>query len=60
MDWHCVQVDLVTGGGDREAAYLTAGRLQCGARLQCGRYHCPRWSLPQQPLEAHCALLAKR
>jgi len=26
MDWHCVQVDLVTGGGDREAEYITAGR----------------------------------
>lgn len=57
MDWHCVQVDLVTGGGDREAEYITAGRPSAvWACLQCGRSHCPRWPLPQQPLEAYCAV----
>lgn len=58
MDWHCVQVDLVTGGGDREAEYITAGRrLQCGPVCSVGvPTALAGWPLPQQPLEAYCAV----
>lgn len=59
MDWHCVQVDLVTGGGDREAEYITAGRLQCGPVCSVGVPTALAGHFPSS-LWKHTVLLAKR